>query len=255
MTFPGLDANQIRFYEEQRNDIKDSFLSLPEVRGYIEDQQDLLVLEGYLASSEPKLKNNTGISGVYEDRQNKILSIAQDVFRMKDLADKGSNAYAPFQEAASAYMGYRNEIALVKSAEKHTALMKTIAGRIGKGLEVFTGLIGFDYRVNISLLGGFAAKEVIISTLGTAYSLDEVEEEESGSLSQRLKNDPEWNPLMAFTLILFVMLYVPCLPTIVCIKRESSWKWAAFSIVLNLIMAYIVALVVYRGGYLLGIGV
>lgn len=77
-------------------------------------------------------------------------------------------------------------------------------------------------------MGGFAAKEVIISTLGTAYSLSDVEEDEAASLAEKLKKDPAWNPLQAFTLIIFIMLYVPCVATVVSIRKESSWKWAAF---------------------------
>ena len=113
----------------------------------------------------------------------------------------------------------------------------------------------FDYKVNVALLGGFAAKEVIVSTLGTAYSLGEKEPEESGVLSQRLKNDPNWSPLLAFTLVIFTMLYVPCFATVISIKKESSWKWAAFSVGFNLIVAYGFALLVYQVGKALGLGI
>lgn len=103
-------------------------------------------------------------------------------------------------------------------------------------------------------MGGFAAKEVIVSTLGTAYSLDEVDPSQSGPLSERLKKDPLWSPLLAFTLILFTMLYVPCFAALVVIKKESSWAWAAFSVTFNLIVAYLISLMVYQGGTVLGIG-
>ncbi|MBW2345976.1 MAG: ferrous iron transport protein B, partial [Deltaproteobacteria bacterium] len=79
--------------------------------------------------------------------------------------------------------------------------------------------------------------------------------DEAGSLSQRLKNEPNWDPLLAFTLIIFTMLYVPCFVTVVMIQRESSWKWAGFSIGFNLVVAYLVALVVRQVGMLLGLGV
>jgi ferrous iron transport protein B len=115
--------------------------------------------------------------------------------------------------------------------------------------------LGFDYRINIALIGGFAAKEVVVSTLGTAYSLGEVTNDETGSLSERLKKDPDWNPLRAFSLLVFTMLYVPCFVTVISIRRESSWTWAGFSIAFNLLAAYFVALVVSQGGKALGIGV
>ncbi|MFP4036835.1 MAG: nucleoside recognition domain-containing protein, partial [Desulfobacteraceae bacterium] len=124
-----------------------------------------------------------------------------------------------------------------------------------RALEKITAPLGFDYKVNIALVGGFAAKEVIVSTLGTAYSLGEDADVREGSISKRLKRDPEWNSLKAFSLLVFTMLYVPCFVTVLCIRRESSWKWAGFSIVFNLAAAYSVAFIVYRGGLLLGFGV
>jgi len=90
--------------------------------------------------------------------------------------------------------------------------------------------------------------------LGTAYSLGELNPEDSGLLSERLRKDPGWNPLTAFTLILFIMLYVPCFVTLLSIRRESSWGWAGFSMIFNLITAYLVSLVVYQVGVSLGLG-
>jgi ferrous iron transport protein B len=115
--------------------------------------------------------------------------------------------------------------------------------------------LGFDYRINIALVGGFAAKEVVVSTLGTAYSLGEIDLDEPSSLSERLKNNPGWNPLLAFTLIIFTMLYVPCIVTVIMIQKESSWSWAGFSVAFNLVVAYLVALVISKGGTALGLGI
>ncbi len=104
-------------------------------------------------------------------------------------------------------------------------------------------------------MGGFAAKEVVISTLGTAYSLGEVDPEKTGPLSEQLKRDPLWNPLQAFTLIVFTMLYVPCIATVIIIRRESSLGWAGFSIFFNLLVAYAVSLCIRQVGVALGLGI
>lgn len=107
----------------------------------------------------------------------------------------------------------------------------------------------------MALVGGFAAKEIIVSTLGVAYSLGEVDPEHSQSLSKRLAAEPGWNPLKAFALILFVMVYAPCLATVVMIRRETgTWRWAMFSVAYNTLIAYLLALVVYQGGKALGLG-
>ncbi|MBF0351842.1 MAG: ferrous iron transport protein B [SAR324 cluster bacterium] len=132
-----------------------------------------------------------------------------------------------------------------------TALRYSLAGKLGTALESVSSYAGFDWRVNIALIGGFAAKEVIVSSLGTAYSLGEVDAEASEALSDRLRADPNWTFLTAASLLVFVMLYAPCFITVVAIARETSWKWAGFSIVCNTIIAYVLAVGVYQIGSLI----
>ncbi|MCF8028379.1 MAG: ferrous iron transport protein B [Desulfobacteraceae bacterium] len=134
-------------------------------------------------------------------------------------------------------------------------LRHSVAGRIGTSLEPVTELAGFDWRTNIALVGGFAAKEVIVSTLGTAYSMGEIDAEEASGLSRRLARSPQWGPLTAFALIVFVMFYSPCFVAVVCIAREAgSWKWAVFSVAFNTVLAFVLAVSVYQAGSLLGLG-
>ncbi len=130
-------------------------------------------------------------------------------------------------------------------------LKNSIAGRIGIAIESVTRFAGFDWRTNIALVGGFAAKEVVVSTLGTAYSLGMVDPEETASLSERLHAEAGWSPLTAFSLILFTIFYSPCFVTVVCIAKETgSWKWAAFSVVFNTILALSISTVFYQVGKL-----
>lgn len=136
--------------------------------------------------------------------------------------------------------------------EAEAGLRHSIAGRIGIALESVSQLAGFDWRTNIALVGGFAAKEVVVSTLGTAYSLGEVDPEESDSLSERLATSPNWGPAVALSLIVFTMFYAPCFVAVVCIAREAgSWKWGAFSMVFNTVLAFILATMVYQIGSLI----
>ena len=122
-------------------------------------------------------------------------------------------------------------------------------------LEAVFKPIGFDWRTNVALLGGFAAKEVVVATLGTAYSLGEVKGGAVETLSDKLRKEPGWNPLVAFTLILFVMLYNPCLTTLVVIKKESGkWSWTLFAMAYTTILAYCVALIAKSVGTLLRLG-
>ena len=138
------------------------------------------------------------------------------------------------------------ELAKIDNLEAEEALRNSIAGRVGTFIEPITHPAGFDWRVNIALLGGIAAKEVIVSSLGTAFSLGDVDPEESESLSDRLAKDPKWNVANALSLIIFVLLYAPCFITVVAMARESSWKWAFFSICFNTVFAYVLAVGIYQ---------
>lgn len=141
----------------------------------------------------------------------------------------------------------------IDGQEKEEALRQSWAGRIGRSIEPVTSWAGFDWRTNIALVGGFAAKEVIVSTLGTAYSLGEVDPEDSSSLSTRLQNDPGWNSLKALALIVFSIFYAPCFVTVVCIVREAGgWKWGLFSMGFNTALALLLAAGVYQIGMALG---
>lgn len=252
MTFPGLTDDQRDFYRQQRLEVKASFLDLPEVQGIIADEQSLKALDGFYPAQGSSFDGGDMKQGDIGAGSLKPLLNAIDVLKQGKGGAPGK--LAPYMGTARAYLNYRSALKAITLKEHQAALEGAIAGRIGKALERVTHAIGFDYRTNIALIGGFAAKEVIVSTLGTAYSLGEVDPAESVSLSERLRKDPHWNPLVAFCLILFTMLYVPCFVTVVSIKRESSARWAAFSIIFNIIVAYGVVFVVFKVGSALGLG-
>ena len=126
-------------------------------------------------------------------------------------------------------------------------LRYSFAGRLGAGLEGITAYAGFNWRTDVALIGGIAAKEAIISTLGTAYALGEQNPEQAVSLSELLRKDPSWNQGTALALLVFVMLYAPCFVTLVVIRQESgSWKWVGFSLVVNTLLAFVMAVGVYH---------
>ncbi len=137
-------------------------------------------------------------------------------------------------------------LAEIDNAEAEEALKHSAAGRVGLLLEPVSRMIGFDWRVNIALVGGFAAKEVVVSTLGTAYSLGDVDPEESEGLSERLASDPSFSKATALSLLVFIILYAPCFVTVVVMAKEASWKWAAFSVVFNTGLAFVTSAVVYN---------
>ncbi|MCP3943813.1 MAG: ferrous iron transport protein B [Desulfobacteraceae bacterium] len=136
--------------------------------------------------------------------------------------------------------------------EAQERLKNSVAGRMGVALEGITKFAGFDWRTNIALVGGFAAKEVVVSTLGTAHSLGKVSPDDTGFLSKRLRTEDGWGPLTAFSLIVFTIFYAPCFVTVVCIAKESgSWKWSAFSVIFNTSLAFGLSVAVYQIGSLI----
>lgn len=158
-------------------------------------------------------------------------------------------------EALSAEAQLLNaQLNTVNQKESEQALRHSLAGSIGTGLESVSQYAGFDWRTNISLVGGFAAKEVIISTMGTAYSMGVVEVDESDSLGKRLQRSENWNKVVALSAMIFIMFYAPCFVTVVCIAKESSWKWACFSVVSNTILAFGLAVAVFQIGTFLSLG-
>lgn len=134
------------------------------------------------------------------------------------------------------------QIAEIDNKESGEALRRSYAGRLGVALEDLTRPAGFDWRTNIALIGGVAAKEVVISTLGTAYSLGEIDEDNDSTLADRIRADKNWTTANAVALLLFTLLYSPCFVTLAVIKKESGeWKWLFFSLFFNLALAYGVA--------------
>ena len=164
---------------------------------------------------------------------------------------EGAAAGAALSDAAN---NLKEKLKRIDAAEAQTALQHSIAGRIGRALEKVSHWAGFDWRTNIALLGGFAAKEVVVSTLGTAYSLGEVDPEAAGSLSETLAKDPGWSPLIAVGLIVFTIFYSPCFVAVICISREAgSWKWGVFAMAFNTLLAFILAALVFQIGSALGL--
>lgn len=142
----------------------------------------------------------------------------------------------------------------IDNQQAEAGLRNSMAGRIGLALESVSQYAGFDWRTNIALVGGFAAKEVIISTLGTAYSLGVVDASDATTLKDRLQNDSHWNPVVALSVLSFIMFYAPCFVTIVAIANEAgSWKWAFFSMGFNTLFAFILSMAIFQIGTFLGL--
>lgn len=130
-------------------------------------------------------------------------------------------------------------------------------GRIGKAVEPVFRAQGFDWKLDVSLIAGVGAKEIVASTMGVLYADDESVADDTAPdtakysvLRQKMAADGI-TPLIAFSYLLFVLIYFPCIATIAAVKGETgSWRWAVFTAVYTTALAWIVSALCYQIGSL-----
>ena len=166
--------------------------------------------------------------------------------------------YFPRTETTPAEVALSENTTLSETATLTQSQMEnSYLGMIGKAIEpVFTPM-GLEWKAGISLIAGCAAKEVIASSMAVLYGADGTDIEDSPhSLAEKLlsltKTDgsPLYTPLSAFALMLFVLLYFPCLSTLATINKEIGKGWMWFSLIYSTAVAWLVATVVYQVGML-----
>jgi len=147
---------------------------------------------------------------------------------------------------------FESRLAGIERAKLRTALAHSFAGRIGNALEPILKPMGFDWRIGTALIGAFAAKEVFVAQMGIVFAVGEADER-SDALRARLKGS--YSPLVAFCIMLFSLVSTPCVATIVVTRKESgSWKWALLQLGGLTLLAYLMTVVVYQLGTVLGVG-
>ncbi len=148
-----------------------------------------------------------------------------------------------------------SDLELSKASEHQE---KSYIGRIGHFIEPAIQPLGFDWKIGISIVTGLAAKEIVVSSMGVLYHAGKNADENSGSLIEKLQKQEYssgsltgqkvFTPLVAFAFMLFVLIYFPCVAVIAAIKKESSWKWATFTMFYTTFIAWVVAFLVFQTG-------
>ncbi len=219
-------------------DIEKQIAALPE-----DDEEAADELNGKLEEAQGKAS----------EAQDAMLARAAEILNPVEAADQlnAVKTYQTMKADAAAAKARAEELegqaGDVQNELDELALRNSYGGRIGVALEPVTKPIGFNWQTNIAIVAGVAAKEAVVSTLGTAYSMGEVDPEEADPLAERLANDPGFNKATAVSLILFVLMYSPCFVALVVIRSEAGgWRWLLFSMVFNTILAYAVCFVAFR---------
>jgi len=136
---------------------------------------------------------------------------------------------------------------------KEQQLEQSMLGQVGHAIEPAFTPFGQDWRTGVSLIAGAAAKEVIISSMAVTYGIDDTEiidQQEPLVAHIRDMHDNSGKPIMngvsAFALMLFILLYFPCISTLATIKQEIGRKWMWFSMLYNTTLAWVVATIFYQ---------
>lgn len=121
----------------------------------------------------------------------------------------------------------------------------------GKAINPVMEPIGCHWRATVAALAGVPAKEIVVSTLGVLYTGEE--EIDDSALSTRLTainpatGEPDFTPASALAFMVFILLYCPCIASILAIVRETgSWRYGVFSIIYNTTVAWVIAFITYR---------
>jgi ferrous iron transport protein B len=146
----------------------------------------------------------------------------------------------------------------VHAGAEPTPIEYSIGGRIGKAFEPALTPMGQDFRMGIAILGSFSAREVFVSTLGLVYGI-EADDEDNVPLRTALRTartpegKPRYTPLSAVALMVFFVYACQCMSTLAVVRRETrSWRWPLLMFTSMTALAYVMAVLVFQVGRLLG---
>ena len=125
-------------------------------------------------------------------------------------------------------------------------------GMMGKAIEPVVAPLGFNWQMGVSVLTGAAAKEIVVSTMGVLYTGESDADEESAPLKEKLQTATKPNgehvfdPIVAYSFMLFILLYFPCIAALAAIRREAGTKWMVFEIFYTTAVAWLVSFIFYQ---------
>jgi ferrous iron transport protein B len=247
LQFPGLSDERMAYYEAEKDKAVKDFNQKTEGAPFAQELQgdNLLALVLYWDAYKTAKMTAGGKEGVdkanaeFERKNATFFSIVNPG---KDKIAR--NANRALKQLVKERNGFLREM-------RKERIDASFLGRLGKALEPVTQWAGFNWRVNVALLSAFAAKESSVATLGALYDQGETGDQ---SLEKRMaEGETGFTPLHALALMLFMVLYPPCIATTIMVKIQSgSIKWMLFSMIYPMVLGLIVAVLVFSGGSALG---
>jgi len=246
MQFPGISDERMAYYEGEKQKAVSTFLGKIENTAYAGSirRDNLMNFVNYWNEyKSARLRAGGGdaakaLNTAYENKNPMFFEI------VRRSGEDGRTAY----RAARRLVRSRQQLLMEMKKER---INKSFLGRAGKALEPVTRYAGFNWRVNVALLSALAAKESSVATLGALYESDERGE----SLEKRMaEKEKGFTPLHALALMLFMVLYPPCLAAAIAVKIQAGGtRWMLFSVGYAMVLGLSVALLVFSGGRALGL--
>lgn len=244
---------------EQQMDAKQSEIlqSYGIASGSLDDSGDIKAMyDDMVAAADAAAENadeDTEVSDVEEAKQvEEDKPQYPDAF--EDLKAKDPDNYAkalPLFDAKTEADDASSKLDDEQNAEK---ISQSYASSVGHFIQPVLAPLGFDWKIGVGIIACTAAKETVISTLATIYSV-EADDANQAPLVEYLAQDPDFNSAVALSLMVFMLLYMPCVAAMAVIKRETnSWKWLLVADANSLVIAYVFAFVVYRVALAMGLG-
>ncbi len=247
LRFPGLSPERISHYEGRKNGLIEDFYCAAASAshpGSLKDEDIMPLILYWDAYKKAKMAagGEGGAAAVNREFQLKnprFYRIAQP---------DNDPAAVKVNRAVRSLVRGRESLLLDVKKER---LENSFLGRLGNGLEPLTAWAGFDWRINVALLSALAAKESSVATLGAIYGQDE----SNGSLEERMAaEEAGLSPLHALALIIFMVLYPPCIATAIAVKVQTgSLGWMLFSMGYPIFLGLASAVLVFSGGKALGL--
>ncbi|RJP70270.1 MAG: ferrous iron transport protein B [Ignavibacteriales bacterium] len=148
-----------------------------------------------------------------------------------------------------------SQIEIDKASER---MEKSYIGQLGHFITPVIQPLGWDWKIGVSIITGLAAKEIVVGSMGVLYQSGIEDDENSVNLKTKLQQQvftsgpmigqKVFSPIVAYSLMVFILIYFPCVAVVAAIRKEASWNWAIFTMTYTTILAWLLAYGVYKLG-------
>ena len=263
ITFPGISKERTVHYNNEINKATQGFIAK---LGKDNPYKKLLAGEGLNEFEEYWISYKKGRMGLDEEAQQalnqKFMGKNSQFFKIvnkgKYIEDGKSKRDKYAKKTYSGYRKFYKSVERLQVARRKETVRVSYAGRLGQSLVPLTKWAGMDWKINVAMISSFAAKENLVATLGSIYSMEKTEAVTKESLAVTMGKETAntgWTPLHAIAIMLFVAIFPPCLMTLIMVRIETgSNLWTLFVTIYPIILGFLVAVAVFQGGRILGFG-